>query len=75
MDPIPDSKTTVHFDNMLIIKQHAQEITTQVYDQSSSQRHQTLYQTYLCNLMVCMQETILSSIINDPSRPRPLTSI
>lgn len=26
MDPIPDSKTTVHFDNMLIMKQLAQEI-------------------------------------------------
>lgn len=26
LDPIPDSKTTVHFDNMLIIQQHAQDI-------------------------------------------------
>lgn len=51
LDPIPDSKTTVHFDNMLIIQYHAQEITTQVYDQSSSQRCWTLYQTYLCNLI------------------------
>lgn len=24
---------------------------------------------------LCMQETILSTIINDPSRPRPLTGI